>query len=133
MPQLDIRPSDKVRISAGPYAGQRAIVEKATHQTVRVRLQDSERSVSVHPEAIANYSAAARKAWKTMPARSVGRPKGRISNRKSITLRIDEALWERFVAMESEGSIQDRSSFIEDALSTKLKEMTTDRGKKTHA
>lgn len=133
MAQSDTRPSDKVRICAGPYADQRAIVERTTQNSVHVRLRDSQRSITVHPEAIVNYSAAARKAWKTMPARSVGRPKGRTSTRRSVTLRLDESLWERFVAMEAKGLIQDRSAFVEDVLDTKLSELTADRGKKANA
>jgi len=56
---------------------------------------------------------AARKAWKNMPYRHVGRPKGvRHCDRVSVTLRIDRDLWEQFKRDESAGRIKDRTATI---------------------
>jgi hypothetical protein len=123
MPHPDIRRSDKVRISTGPHAGQRAIVEKATQVSVQVRLQDSKRRVSVGPDAIANYSAAARRAWKTMPARKVGRPRGQTVDRISVTVRLDRTLWDRFRKLEAKGDIDDRAGFLETALTHAIRRL----------
>jgi len=116
----DTRRSDKLRIIAGPKDGARAIVERVHAKTLLVRLTDSNQVISVAPNAVTNFSAAARKAWKTMPDRRVGRPRGQTINRISVTLRIDRAIWGRFRALESAGTISDRSDFIEAVLTYKL-------------
>lgn len=109
-----------MRIAAGPYSGQRGIVEKTLGFNAVVRLDATHKTIRIGCSAVANYSAAARKAWKTMPVRAVGRPRGRTSNRRSITLRLDETIWQRFLKMEKHGKLMDRSAFIEEAIDAKL-------------
>jgi len=78
-----------------------------------VRLADSGELLAVAPALVTNFSLAARKAWKNMPHRRVGRPKGsRHCDRVSVTLRIDRELWEQFRQDESEGLIEDRTATI---------------------
>jgi hypothetical protein len=75
---------------------------------VSVLLEDG-CTVDVKLDGIRNYSLAARKAWVKMPNRQVGRPKGSAqSDRVSVTLRFDRALWQRFLLLEQEGIIGDR-------------------------
>src|SRR5215218_9141904 len=89
-----------------------------------VRLDRSEGTVRVSPEQVTNYSLAARKAWVTEPRRAVGRRKGtRLRDRVSVNLRIDRDLWERFVALERAGAIDDRTAVINGWLREKIAEL----------
>lgn len=127
------RVKDKIRVNVGGAVGQRGLVEEVNGTRLRVRLGSSSKLISLEEHAITNYSAAARKAWKTMPLRSVGRPKGRTTNRRSVTLRLDADIWGRFTALEQRGAIRNRSGFIEETLDAKLGQLekkTSD--KKTH-
>ena len=75
----------------------RGIVEEVHGDELLVRLHESEELIAIESGAVTNFSLAARKAWKNMPHRRVGRPKGaRHCDRVSVTLRIDRALWEQF-------------------------------------
>jgi hypothetical protein len=70
-----------------------------------------------------NYSKAARKAWERMPVRNGGRPFGsKVSDRISVTVRLDRNLLERLKLAATIGTISDRTEFlnevIEGALST---------------
>jgi hypothetical protein len=117
---VDIKPRDKLRITAGPSRGERAIVERIDAKNLLVRLIATDKLVPVKSGEITNFSAAARKAWKTMPGRKVGRPKGRTINRISVTLRINRSIWNRFKELESAGAIADRSHFLETILEREL-------------
>lgn len=90
---------------------------------VRVELQPTRRIVVVEAADITNFSAAARKAWRTMPARKVGRPRGRTKDKVSVTLRIDRGLWTRFQSLEALGRIDRRSKIVEAALETKIRNL----------
>ena len=84
--------------------------------TLSVQLADGSRK-SLSATTVTNFSSAARKAWKTMPKRQVGRPTGtKTSDRVSVTLRIDRGLWERFRMQENAGIIGDRCAEIEKLL-----------------
>ncbi len=113
---MDARPRDKLRITAGRSRGARAVVEEVLSEDLLVRLLDTNKVVPVAKEDVLNFSAAARKAWKTMPARKVGRPPGQTVDRVSVTVRLDRALWDRFRKLEAKGAIDDRSDFLEAAL-----------------
>lgn len=63
---------DKVRVKATKARG---VVESLDDRRIRVRLDTGSLVVITETE-ITNYSLAARKAWKNMPNRRVGRPKG---------------------------------------------------------
>lgn len=118
--KADTKPGDKLRIVAGPYSGQRAIATEVRSETITARLDGSHKTVSLQPADVTNFSAAARKAWKTMPERRVGRPPGKGRDRISVTLRIDTNLWSRFREFESLGYIEDRSATIEQLITRKL-------------
>src|SRR5215472_15454594 len=104
---------DKVRLRSGVLAGQRGTVEAVERGHLLVRVDDLPGLETMAPEAVTNYSLAARKAWQTEPKRAVGRRKGtKLCDRVSVTLRIDRELWGLFVALERSGSIEDRTATI---------------------
>jgi uncharacterized protein (DUF4415 family) len=104
---------DKVKLKSLHGAPVRGIVEEVHGDELLVRLRESGELIAVESESVTNFSLAARKAWKNMPHRHVGRPKGaRHCDRVSVTLRIDRALWEQFKRDESEGRIRDRTATI---------------------
>ena len=56
--------------------------------------------------------------------RAVGRRKGtRLCDRVSVTLRLDRDLWERFMALEDAGRIEDRTALINRWFREKLAEL----------
>mgnify|MGYP003441651387 CR=1 FL=1 len=121
---------DKVKLKAHSSASARGVVEEVRGNELRIRLDESGELVAVASESVTNFSLAARKAWKNMPHRQVGRPKGaRHCDRVSVTLRIDRALWEQFKRDESEGRIRDRTATINSWLRAMLDklERTQDR------
>jgi uncharacterized protein (DUF4415 family) len=104
---------DKVKLKTHNSALMRGVVEEVHGDELLVRLDESGELVAVAAELVTNFSRAARKAWKNMPHRQVGRPKGaRHCDRVSVTLRIDRELWEQFKQDEVEGIIQDRTATI---------------------
>jgi len=104
---------DKVKLKNHNGAAARGVVEEVHSGELLVRLDESGELVAIAPAAVTNFSLAARKAWKIMPHRRVGRPKGaRHCDRVSVTLRIDRALWEQFRQDESAGLIKDRTATI---------------------
>ena len=118
--KVAIRAGDKIRVIAGPHAGSRALVAGVRAQTILARLESSDKTIALQYDEITNFSAAARKAWKTTPSRRVGRPAGKGPARTSVTLRIDKELWSKFQDYEARGHIQDRSLLIEQLLARKL-------------
>jgi hypothetical protein len=104
---------DKVKLKNHHGTPVRGIVEEVHGDELLVRLHESGELIPVTYESVTNFSLAARKAWKNMPHRQVGRPKGaRHCDRVSVTLRIDRVLWEQFKRDESEGRIRDRTATI---------------------
>ena len=104
---------DKVRIRAGKTVGARGVVESVQGSRVVILLEGQRNRVRIPATAVTNLSLAARKAWKTMPSRRVGRPAtGRDSDRLSVTLRIDRDVWRRFQALEERGLIEDRVAIV---------------------
>jgi hypothetical protein len=104
---------DKVKLKSQQGKPVRGIVEAVHGDELLVRLRESGELIVVVSESVTNFSLAARKAWKNMPHRHVGRPKGaRHCDRISVTLRIDRELWEQFKRGESEGRIRDRTATI---------------------
>ena len=115
---------DKVRLKAGAHAGARGLLDAFDGDKVVVRLEGSGREVRVTPEQITNFSLAARKAWETEPDRAVGRRKGtKLSDRVSVTLRLDRDLWELFLGLEEDGVIEDRTGLINEWFREKLAEL----------
>jgi uncharacterized protein (DUF4415 family) len=104
---------DKVKLKNYNSASVRGVVEEVHGDELLVRLDESGELVAVAAELVTNFSMAARKAWKNMPHRRVGRPKGaRHCDRVSVTLRIDRELWEQFKQEELAGLIEDRTATI---------------------
>ena len=104
---------DKVRLKDHNSAPMRGVVAAVHGNELLVRLDESEELVTIASACVTNFSLAARKAWKNMPYRQVGRPKGaRHCDRVSITLRIDRELWEQFRQDELAGLIKDRTATI---------------------
>jgi uncharacterized protein (DUF4415 family) len=110
---MEHRIGDKVKLKNYNGSAARGVVEEVHGDVLLVRLDDSGSLVDATPDLVRNFSLAARKAWKNMPCRHVGRPKGaRHCDRISVTLRIDRELWERFREGEAEGIIKDRTATI---------------------
>src|SRR5437667_10115902 len=104
---------DKVKLKGGSNASVRGVIEAVQRDELLVRLDESGELIAVASQFVTNFSLAARKAWKNMPHRQVGRPKGsRHCDRVSVTLRIDRELREQFRQDESEGLIEDRTATI---------------------
>jgi hypothetical protein len=117
-------PGDKVRVKAGVATGERGVVEAIDGENLLVRLEQSGMKVRMPPEQVTNYSLAARKAWKTEPDRAVGRRKGfRLTDRISVTLRLDRDLWERFQVLVEMGVIDNRTGLINRWFREKLAEL----------
>jgi uncharacterized protein (DUF4415 family) len=112
---------DKVKFKSGKHQGTRAIVESISNNRISVRLAGDNSLMHTRSNALVNFSLAARKAWKSMPTRRVGRPKGvRLYDRISVTLRIDRAVWSDFQTKEQLGLIQGRTETINRWLKEKL-------------
>ena len=67
---------DKVKLKDHHSAPMRGVVEEVHGDELLIRLEKSGELVAVAAELVTNFSLAARKAWKNMPHRQVGRPKG---------------------------------------------------------
>ena len=120
MAPMEHEVGDKVRLKDHNSAPMRGVVAAVHGDELLVRLDESGELVTVASAGVTNFSLAARKAWKNMPHRRVGRPKGaRHCDRVSVTLRIDRELWEKFKQDESAGLIEDRTATI----NTWLREM----------
>jgi uncharacterized protein (DUF4415 family) len=116
---------DKVKLKNHHDSSARGIVEAVQGDRLLVRLDKSKELVAVASEGVTNFSLAARKAWKNMPHRRVGRPKGtRHCDRVSVTLRIDRELWEQFKQDEAEGLIEDRTATINSWFRERLDTLT---------
>jgi hypothetical protein len=120
---VDSRVGDKVRLK--DERSVQGIVERVDGGHLLVRLAGSKRRTRVSISKVTNLSLAARKAWQRMPARRVGRPKGsRLTDRISVTLRIDRAQWENFRRAEKSGLIMDRTATINEWIGEGLTRMT---------
>lgn len=112
MPVEQARPGDKVRVKGNERSGERGVVRGMTGSDLLVEL-DSGDVIVIEPRAVTNYSAAARKAWQTMPTRGVGRPPtGRSPQRRTVSIRVDTDLWKRFGEAVEVGLIQSREHAI---------------------
>ena len=121
---LGARPGDKVRIRRPPHAGARGVVQAIDKGLLLLRLDDSGKTLQAAENEVTNFSLAARKAWRTLPTRAVGRPKGlKFCDRVSVTLRIDRDLWEEFQTKESLGLIDHRTATINRWLRQKLRQL----------
>jgi hypothetical protein len=121
---MDAEVGDKVRVKDKGWPGARGIVEALGGGHLLVRLEDTQERLKLLPEEVVNLSLAARKAWVSRPNRRVGRPKGlRLSDRVSVTLRIDREVWGWFQQMEDAGLITDRTGTVNRWFREKLADM----------
>jgi hypothetical protein len=112
--------ADKVRIKHPEQKGARGVIEAVKGKKLIVRVADGSLIIA-DPEDLTNFSLAARKAWKSMPNRRVGRPRGTsLSNRVSVTVRIDRELWDEFRSAEAAGVICDRTETLNQWIRQKL-------------
>jgi uncharacterized protein (DUF4415 family) len=119
---------DRVKIKKDEKRGLRGIVKQLNRDRLVVQLEDRDELIELNAHEVTNFSLAARKAWKSMPHKRVGRPKGsRVCDRTSVTLRIDRDLWEEFRALESEARIKDRTTVINAMLREKLAELKSEQ------
>jgi hypothetical protein len=119
---------DKVRLKTGNHAGARGLLDAFDGDRLVVKLEGSGLKVRVTPEQITNFSLAARKAWETEPDRAVGRRKGtKLSDRVSVTLRLDREIWEHFLGLEEDGVIEDRTGLINGWFREKLARLASGR------
>ena len=119
---------DKVRLKDHNGTPVRGVVAAVHATELLVRLDDPEELIAVAPARVTNFSLAARKAWKNMPHRRVGRPKGaRHCDRVSVTLRIDRELWAQFRQDEVEGLIADRTATVNSWLRDMLDQLKRTR------
>jgi uncharacterized protein (DUF4415 family) len=117
------RIADKVLVLAGPHAGTRGVVRVVSDKFLLIAT-DEAGDVRVQSTQVRNYSSAARKAWKTMPRRQVGRPAGKTKPRVTVALRIDSQLWTTLKTLEREGRIPSRSKFVEALLEEGIRKLT---------
>jgi hypothetical protein len=108
---------DKVRIKRGEFAGERGILVRPQSGNWLVSLTQHNRAVLASIQDLTNYSLAARRAWRSMPDRKVGRPTGsKVSDRVSVIFRIDRVLWNDFLDAEQSGLVRDRTNVINECL-----------------
>ena len=115
MKELVARVGDKVKLKRSVDVAPTAhgVITEIAGSVLTVQLDGSGQVARVPTEDVTNFSLAARKAWKNMPARNVGRPKGsRVCDRVSVTIRVDRELWERFRQAEGDGVVLDRTSTL---------------------
>jgi len=104
---------DKVRIKHGKFTGERGILMQPHTGKWLVSMHDGALTVMVSTGELTNYSLAARRAWRSMPDRKVGRPAGsKVSDRISVIFRVDRTLWDEFLTAEEAGLIGDRTTVI---------------------
>lgn len=121
---MNAQPGDKVMLKAGGFRRRRGIVEASDGGKLVVRVVDVGVVIRVAADDVTNFSLAARKAWVTGPDRAVGRRKGiRLTDRVSVTLRLDRDVWERFQVLELADVIGDRTATINRWFREKLDEL----------
>ena len=108
---------DKVRIKRGEFTGERGILVREHSDKWTVSLTQRDGAILISAEDLTNYSLAARRAWRSMPYRKVGRPMGsKVSDRVSVIFRIDRVLWNEFLNAEQSGLVADRTYAINESL-----------------
>jgi hypothetical protein len=111
------RKGDKIRIKGGKFAGERAVLVRPCAGKWIVSMPKQDLTVILSAEELTNYSLAARRAWRSMPDRKVGRPAGtKVSDRVSVIFRVDRTLWNDFLSAEESGFVSDRTKIINQCL-----------------
>jgi uncharacterized protein (DUF4415 family) len=118
------QPGDRVKLKDTNHFGMRGKIKGVSRSHLLVELEDANEVLQLTHGEVTNFSLAARKAWKSMPHKRVGRPRGsRVCDRTSVTLRIDRDLWEEFRTLESYMKIENRTAWINSLLREKLTEL----------
>ncbi len=78
---------DKVRIRSGIHAKARGVVQATGGESLEIQL-DEDSLIQARPEAITNYSLAARRAWQVMP-KQAGRHQLVTPRKRMASLRLD--------------------------------------------
>ena len=121
---MKAQPGDRVKLKDTNHFGRRGKIRGVSRTHLLVELEDANEVLQLTDSEVTNFSLAARKAWKSMPHKRVGRPQGsRVCDRTSVTLRIDRDLWEEFRALESYMKIENRTAWINSLLREKLTEL----------
>jgi len=103
---------DKVRVKVRPHRGARGVVAEVADDAFVVRI-DSGEMVSVVPGDVTNFSLAARRAWRAVPERAVGRPRSPETARKrAVTIRVDAEVWDRLGTAMARGLIPSREQAV---------------------
>ncbi len=116
---LKTKVGDKVRVKEGSGAGLRGVVFLVGDSQLAVNLADG-RQISARPEALTNFSLAARRAWAVMPKRA-GRPAASIARTRMISVRIDARLLEETERGVEMGRFKNRTAAIEAGLKVVLR------------
>src|SRR5262249_49903887 len=103
----------KVRIKCGKFASERGVLTRPHSGKWIVSMREGSLTAILSSSELTNFSLAARRAWRSMPDRKVGRPAGsKVSDRISVIFRVDRPLWNQFLAAEDAGLIGDRTTVI---------------------
>lgn len=116
---------DKVRIKAGLHRGVRGVVAEVGRGELRIDL-DTGMVAVVTSDDVTNFSLAARRAWRAMPSRSVGRPRMLREPKKQVSLRIDAATWQGLGLAVERGLIPNREKAINEWLREHLDHLLQD-------
>jgi hypothetical protein len=115
---------DKVLVLAGENAGERGIIAEVLEELVVVSF--GERTGIFASDSLKNFSAAARKAWRTHPQRGAGRPKNpNLPEKRMVSLRIDKEIWDGLGDAAEKGLIWSREAAVNDWLREKLLDLRT--------
>lgn len=116
-PGIEHMVGDKVGVRGLDGTMLKGVIARLGIDSVVVRLDGNQEFLEAPRSQLRNFSLAARKAWASMPNRNVGRPKGTsVSNRVSVTLRVDKDLWDQFRFLQRTGKIGNRVEAIESCL-----------------
>lgn len=116
-PKTDIRLGDKVTVRLDEVGSRVRGRVESLDGTLAVVLLESGKSLKVTAGELTNYSSAARKVWASTPNRRVGPTKGkRITDRISVTIRVDRRLWRAFESLEESGAISDRTVWLNNVI-----------------
>jgi len=122
------QPGDRVKLKDITHFGRRGKIRGVSRTHLLVELEDANEVLQLTDTQVTNFSLAARKAWKSMPHKRVGRPRGsRVCDRTSVTFRIDRDLWDEFRALELDKLIKNRTTLINTILREKLAAMRSER------
>ncbi len=126
---------DKVRIKGPTHQGARGIVAHIAGEDLAIRLTTGD-VLTVPSDNVTNFSLAARRAWRTVPERAVGRPKSQATaKKKAVTIRVDAEMWDRLGQAVKRGLIPSReqavNAWVREHLETLLDEQTQKAGPDT--